>query len=378
MKAGRRYYREPSMEQSRYGTVTVSTDDFLIVPPIVKAGLAKPGAMQFVMAKKAPTVELAYHRDLPNRALNGTGWSAWGDICVAGDGKVYSGIGDHGDNAGSSHAYIYCWNPATRVLRQVVDANTAAGAQAGDPSWSKVHARIVEGKDGKIYFTCTLNNGATAFQTKWTERIPGGQVFQYDPATSKTLVVGTLPGEVTSTTLLDRDIFYANTEGKTGANDVALTAFDLTSRKVIYQSPHDAVKASRNLALARDGTVYFNGKDGLWKYNPVTKTIATTSSAFPEKATMRSSTPETAAGYVYGTTAGPGLFFRYAPAGDKLEMMGPDFGSGDYTTVTVLSPDERFVYYLPGSHGGALDTGVPVVQYNIATKERKVLAFLGA
>jgi hypothetical protein len=73
------------------GTVTVSTDDFLIVPATVKEGLAKPGAMQFVMAKKAPTVELAYHRDLPDRALNGTGWSAWGDICVASDGKVYSG-----------------------------------------------------------------------------------------------------------------------------------------------------------------------------------------------------------------------------------------------------------------------------------------------
>src|SRR5262249_48268214 len=41
-----------------------------------------------------------------------------------------------------------------------------------------------------------------------------------------------------------------------------------------------------------------------------------------------------------------------------------------------LSPDERFVYYLPGAHGGAFRNGTPVGQYDIATGRRKVLAFL--
>jgi hypothetical protein len=44
--------------------------------------------------------------------------------------------------------------------------------------------------------------------------------------------------------------------------------------------------------------------------------------------------------------------------------------------VTELSPDERFLYYLPGSHGQAFKYGTPVVQYEIATGTRKVLAFL--
>jgi hypothetical protein len=136
------------------------------------------------------------------------------------------------------------------------------------------------------------------------------------------------------------------------------------------------VTASRNLALAKSGAVFFNGAGGLWKYDPATRSIAATHSAFPPGVTMRSSTRESATGYIYGTTMHLGLLFRYAPAQDKLEILGPDFLSGDYTTVTVLSPDERFVYYLPGAHGGALTTGTPVVQYNIATGERKVLAFL--
>jgi hypothetical protein len=116
----------------------------------------------------------------------------------------------------------------------------------------------------------------------------------------------------------------------------------------------------------------------LWKYDPDTRSIAATRSVFPDKTTMRSSTRESKAGYIYGTTMRPGQLFRYAPAQDKLELLGPDFLTGDYTTVTVLSPDERFVYYLPGAHGGAMETGTPVVQYNIASGQRKVLAFLGA
>jgi hypothetical protein len=43
----------------------------------------------------------------------------------------------------------------------------------------------------------------------------------------------------------------------------------------------------------------------------------------------------------------------------------------------ALSPDEKYVYYAPGAHGGGHKLGVPVVQYDIAAGKRKVLAFLG-
>src|SRR5687767_948080 len=76
------------------GTATVHSDAFLQVPEAVEKARSEEGAAPFVMAKTAPTVDLAYHGDLPDRALNGTGWSIWGDICVADDGKVYVGIGN--------------------------------------------------------------------------------------------------------------------------------------------------------------------------------------------------------------------------------------------------------------------------------------------
>src|SRR5687767_6511712 len=88
----------PPLKGAVNGTVTVTTPDFLTVPESVKEGLAKPGAAQFVVAKTAPTVDLAYHHPLPDISANGTGWSAWGDIGVARDGRVYVGTGNHGRN----------------------------------------------------------------------------------------------------------------------------------------------------------------------------------------------------------------------------------------------------------------------------------------
>ncbi|MEO6845631.1 MAG: hypothetical protein ABI443_00110 [Chthoniobacterales bacterium] len=503
------------------GTATVTSKDFLKVPPSLEKLRAEGKIAPFTVAKTAPTVEVAYQNNLPNRANNGTGWTSWGDIAVASDGKVYVGIGNHGSNTalpkdGGGYTFLYCWNPATKTLKQVVDINKLLDPKAGDPAWSKMHARILEGKDKKIYFTLTLNDGGLAYKTKWTEHIPGGQLFQYDPETGKTKLVASFPGEVTPTTLMDteRNIFYGNFEGKTQHSDIALTAFDLGKGKVVYQSKHDDVISSRNFALARDGKLYFNGKGGFWKYDPDTKAISflhvqipvavnsggptpagalvptsilnfsafvdklknpqdalskylrqqltpatialldaydtKTSPANPDfyenhvanalltpllkdlntvlenpafyseerftpalltpqiaeikKQTnqngilranrmllvsamsdviatdqsqwMRSSTPETKEGYIYGTTTSGGQLFRFSPSKNEIKILGENFAGGLYTPVTILSPDEKYLYFVPGGHGPGADVDTPLVQYNIATGERKVIAFL--
>lgn len=373
----------PLLRNAERGVATITDRGFLSVPPEVEQMRGQEGAAPFIVAKTPPTVELAYHGELPGPARNNTGWTSWGDILVASDGRVYSGIGNHGNSdlrpqaENGGQALLYRWDPTAKTLQRVADLNAVGDLQEGDPSWTKVHAGILEGRDGKIYFTGTLNDGSRAGQVKWTPRVPGGQLFELDPGTGNVRVAATFPGEVTPTTILDRErgIWYANMEGKTGRDSIALTAVELKSGRVIYQSPHDAVSADRNLALARNGAVFFNGVNGLWRYDPETKSIATTQSAFPQ-GTMRSSTAESWQGYIYGTAMRPGRLFRYAPAQDKLEMLGPEFLTGDYTTVTVLSPDEKYVYYLPGAHGGATKIGTPVVQYEIATGQRKVLAFL--
>jgi len=369
----------PPLKGAVNGTVTLRSELFLKVPKVVQGLRLRPGAAPFVVAKTPPTVELAFHRPLPNMALNGTGWSSWGDICVASDGRVYCGIGDHGDDAGGgAYCYIFRWDPQRKVLERVVDMREVIKARPGLPAWSKVHARICEGPDGGIYFTCTLNDGNRAKEPRfhWTEELPGGQLYRYDPRTGQTEVFANLPPKrCSATALLDRErnIWWCNLEA--GGN--ALWALDLGTRKPLFKAPDGSMGLNRNFALARDGSVYFNGPGGrIWKCDLQRKEIRPTGSTFPNSPGMRCSTRESADGYIYGCAMGTNQLFRYAPAADKLEMLGFNFLTGSYTTVCVLSPDERFLYYLPGAHGQAREWGTPVVQYEIATGQRKVIAFL--
>jgi hypothetical protein len=136
---------------------------------------------------------------------------------------------------------------------------------------------------------------------------------------------------------------------------------------------------NRAFALAADGSVYFNGTGGIWKYDRPTGKLVKTRSAFPAGSQgMRAAAHESKDGCIYGATHSPAQLFRYRPAKDELTLLGPTWGAGEYVTVTELSPDERFLYYLPGAHGRAFRDGTPVVQYEVATGKRKVLAFLAA
>jgi hypothetical protein len=367
------------LKGAKDGTVTLRSDLFLRIPDAVQAASQKEGAAPFLVARTPPTVDFAYHRDLGPDAVSRRLWSSWGDICLAADGRVYVGIGDHGDDAGGdARCFLYCWDPRSKVLQRIVDMNEVVPPQPGQPAWSKVHARIDEGPDGKIYFSCTLNDGNRAGQPayRWTERLPGGQLYHYDPKTGQTSVFANLPPKrCTATSLLDRErqIWWCNLEASTGN---ALWGLDLKTKKPVFQAPDGSMGFNRAFALARDGSVYFNGKDRIWGYDPAKDRITERESSFTGSPGMRSATRQAKDGSLYGTTQGTGQLFRYRPAEDKLGLLGPAWLSGSYVTVCELSPDERFLYYLPGAHGGAFRDGTPVVQYEIATGQRKVLCFL--
>ena len=369
----------PPLEGAKNGTVTLRTDRFLQIPEAVAKGAKEEGAAPFTVAKVAPSVELAYHTNLGSNAISRRLWSSWGDIGLASDGRVYCGIGDHGDDAGGdARCFIYRWDPKTRTLDQIIDMNKVIPQQKGQPAWSKVHAKIDEGPDGKIYFSCTLNDGNRARNANyhWTDRLPGGQLYQYDPKSGQTTVFSNLPGgRCTATSLIDRqrNIWWCNLE--VGGN--ALYGLNLATKKPVYQSPDGAVVFNRNFAMARDGSIYFNGEgSAIVKYDPAKRDLVKTRSNFGKSPGMRSSTHESKDGSIYGTTHSTGQLFRYRPAKDELSLLGPAWMKGDYITVSILSPDERFVYYLPGAHGQATRHGTPVIQYEIATGRRKVLAFL--
>lgn len=367
----------PQLRGAKDGVATLRTEAFLKKPQSLEA--ASEGAAPFVMAKTPPTVELAYHGDLGPDAVNRRLWSSWGDICVAADGSVYSGVGDHHDAVGGdARAFLYRWNPKKSLLEQVADLNRVAPRKPGQPAWSKVHARIDEDAEGNIYVSGTLNDGNRARQEeyKWSEELPGGQIYRYDPSTGKTEIFADLPPKrCTATSILDRQrgVWWCNLEAGEGN---AIWGLDLKTKKAVCQTPDGSVAFNRNFALLADGSILFNGENGLVHLDPETCDTTAKKATFPESPGMRASTRQSRDGFIYGTTYRTNHLFRYEPAEETVKMLGPTWLAGEYTTVTVLSPDERYVYYLPGSHGKAHRYGTPVVQYEIATGTRKVLAFL--
>ena len=376
----------PVLRGAKNGTISLRSDRFLEVPETVVKLQKQEGVAAFTVAKETPTVDLAYHGNLGPNAFSRRLWSTWGDICLASDGKVYVGLGDHAaDAGGDARCFIYVWNPTSKTLEQVVDMNRVIPPQPGQPAWSKVHAKIDEGTDGKIYFCCTLNDGnrADAKNFHWTKALPGGQLYQYDPVKRQTSVFATLPNapRCTATSLYDRqrNVWWCNLE--VGGN--ALWCLDMATRKPIFQAPDGSMGFNRAFALDRAANVYYNGaQNTLWKYDRAKSRLVQTKSNWGKSPGMRSATRESKAGHIYGTTHGnlkePGTrqMFRYTPARDALTLLGPEWLSGDYTTVMELSPDERFLYYLPGAHGQAYRSGTPVIQYDIANNRRKVIAFL--
>ena len=280
----------PQVVGTTDGTITIKTDRFLDVPPEVAAVRDDEGVARFVMAKTPPTVDLAFHGDLGTDPVSRRLWSCWGDIGLARDGRVYVGIGDHGRNAeGDGRCFIHRWDPARKTLTRVVDMNQVVPPRPGQPAWTKVHAKIDEGPDGKIYFACTLNDGKDAGNPEyhWTEQLPGAQLYQYDPQTDRTTVFANLPPKrCTATSLVDsqRGIWWCNLEAG-GGN--ALYGLDLATKKVVYQGADGVVGSNRNFALANDGSLYINGVDGeIMHLDPQAKKIVGTGARIPDSPGM--------------------------------------------------------------------------------------------
>jgi hypothetical protein len=77
------------------------------------------------------------------------------------------------------------------------------------------------------------------------------------------------------------------------------------------------------------------------------------------------------------TAGSGGELFKFYPAEDRIEDLGLCWeGDNRYTASLALSPDEKYLYYIPAAHGKTYLEGAPLVQFNLETQKRKVIAFL--
>ncbi|MFO0966756.1 MAG: hypothetical protein U0793_14380 [Gemmataceae bacterium] len=349
--------------------VTIESPDFLKPPP----GL---DAKSFTLAKTAPKVDVCLFPGLKDRG-KGTLWSSWGDGLIARSGKYYTSVGDHLGIDANCHVYEY--NPSTNVLTRVVDVLQAIMQMLGLFGHGKIHSGLHEADDGKIYFT-TYWGKPKEVDAAFTKGYPGSLLLRFDPKTGKTENLGAIvPKQGLPASFFDssRQLLYFHSVYK---GDIAV--YDIAAAKVKFQGGADSSAAHRTFFKDAKGRVFFSGKAGLNYYDPETNKIVETKITLPaaksakKEATLRAAAPRpTKEGTVYGMTAA-GELFAFDSKTERVKDLGPNWGAGDYTAVMALSPDEKYLYYAPGAHGSGAKSGAPVVQYNIASGERKALAFL--
>ncbi|MEX2215064.1 MAG: hypothetical protein WD768_13095 [Phycisphaeraceae bacterium] len=371
-------------------------DGPLVAKPITGTALLKPPAdiaakagSNFTIAKAAPSLDIVVIDNLPDKGKQ-TLWSTWGDGCVHSNGKYYTSIGDHMGVDSTSHLYEY--DPQTKKLTLIVDVLRDLKIPAGIYGHGKVHSGIHEAADGSIYFS-TYWGKHREVDAHFGKSFEGSVVLRYDPKSKKLEDLGAIvprQGLPASHFDAERGLLYFYAVYKSD-----LCVYDVNKRQRLFLGGGDIIAGSRAMMRDAKGRLYFTGKDDvLHYYDPATNALAATKVGLPESQgakskgdTLRAAISRpTKKGLIYGMTAS-GQVFEFNPgaggaassgpaAAPAVRDLGPNFGTGGYTAAMAISPDDRFLYFVPGAHGSSGSVGSPVVQIEIATGKRKVLAFL--
>ncbi len=328
------------------------------------------------IASTPPTVDFMYY-DGQDYATSL--WSAWGEN-LALPGKCYSAIGDHAGPSGN--AFLYEYDDATKELREVVDLRAVLKVPEGQYTPGKIHSRIDLGSDGWLYFS--THRGSTRV-TIPKFGFKGDWILRYHPEEKKTEIVahGPLPMQTLPASILDPDrlIYYAGTQDGENQKPPAFLAYDIKNRKVLYS---DENGFSRYAIFARStGRLYFHGKSSspggtqgpgqLVRFDPEKPGAPVPIDA---KVGLRAATLESSEGFVY--TIDHDNLWAFNTKTEKAEHLGPTaVGAVDYTTSVDLDHNtNRYLYYVPGAHGRSERDGSPLVQYDLKTRTRKVIAFM--
>jgi hypothetical protein len=346
--------------------VTDTSDDFLKPPTTLKDGVS--------IAKTAPTVEFLFY---PGQTYEGKPWSAWGDS-LAVNGKYYASVGDHLAPAGN--AFVYEYDPEKKSFRRLVDLRKLLNLPDGHYSPGKIHGRLDMGDDGWIYFS--THRGSTRVTTD-QYHYKGDWVGRVQPATGKAEVVvqGPVPNHCIPCSVLDptRLIFYGGTAPGTSEEGGQFFAYDIKNKKVLYAGPDGP---PRYMIFARStGRVYYTaGKEGgpLMRYDPDRGGAPVKLGAHIG---IRAATAETPQGIVYTVSQGgkgtESTIYAFDTKTEKVEEIGSaSVGTQSYVASLDADPSGRYLYYNAGAHGGADADGSAVVQFDVKTRQKKVIAFL--
>lgn len=354
----------------------------------------------FTVAKTPPTIEFTII-PLENRFLPSVPegyfcgvWSSWsqGNYYVPTK-KFYAAVGSHGFYKPS--LYLVEYDTQTKTIKSSPEINTVLGRADSKFGDGKIHGWL------DFYNGCVLH-----FCTYWCQYpepseedfqggYEGGSIISYNVVTGEFENFG-VPFKRSSWPYHRMDtrrglMFGAGMFGE-------FLCYDINQREVRYAGylPEGMRWFVRTMLVDEEtgyvySTNYLKSDSSVHfiKYDPVKNRFYKMNSCIPrntitgEPGQMRAHTKnKTKDGWYIGVVHGEppgtgGQLFKFYPDEDRVEDLGLCWsGEQRYTTSLAMSPDEKYVYFIPAAHGKAYLEGTPLVQYNIKTGEKKVLAFL--
>ncbi|MGZ0163586.1 MAG: hypothetical protein ACKVII_06705 [Planctomycetales bacterium] len=322
------------------------------------------------IAKTAPEVDLLYY---PEQNYPGHPWSVWGDGLTVGT-KYYSAIGDH--LAPQGDAFVVEYDSETSRIRTLASMAKTINLPDGHYMPGKIHSRIDLGSDGWLYYA--THRGSTRVTTD-EYHYKGDWILRTHPESGKTEVVvqGPVSKACIPTSVLDPDrmIFYGGTSaGDRTDKTVTFFAYDIARGKVLHTATGGP---ARYLILARStGRVYYmkdvTGK--LMRYDP---TSGNPPQAIAGTIGLRAATQETPDGMVYTVGKSDGHLWQFNTKTEAItDLCELAVASQTYTTTIDADPSGRYLYYIPGAHGGSQKDGTPIIQFDTRQRTKKVIAFL--
>ncbi|NIP98391.1 MAG: hypothetical protein GWO24_35260 [Akkermansiaceae bacterium] len=325
------------------------------------------------IAKAAPTVDFLY---FDSQRYPGKPWSVWGDGLAVGD-HYYTSIGDH--HAPRGNAFVHAYDSRSKKLRLLTDVQSVIKVPPGKYTPGKIHTRLTLGSDGWLYFA--THRGSTRATTA-ENGFEGSWILRCHPGDGRAEVVARapLPMQCLPTGEMDpeRMIFYGGTaDGDHRVKRVQFLAYDTSRKRVLYRDDHGPHRAMILSGLT--GRVYFHREGGRGVTAPLVRFDPQEPGKpeeIPAVVGLRAATRETRDGKVY-TVDGDRLWQFDTRRETSRELGALIVGNQEYiTSIDLDRKTERYLYFVAGSHGGSYRDGSPLVQYDLKTARRKVIAFL--
>jgi len=326
----------------------------------------------FAVAKEAPALDFAV---FPNQWEGARLWSAWGDSVCGSDGKFYASVGDHASPYGTS--YVYCVDPQSKRVDLIVDYNAVVGMPKGKYAPGKIHAPLCDGGDGWLYMIGY--RGSVGGTTKEAD-YEGDWMLRYHMESGKIENLGTAVPYSSAPSMEPYPplglLYGLGAPGKSMPEPKRkFFAYDYKNRKLVFAGGPECTM-NRAIIVTREGRVYYETDGKLQRYDPKENKVTATQATVPGNGRLRAASTPDKGGVVYCFSS-DGEMFSFDPKTEKVAQLGKAFVTGRlYIASCELSPGGRYLYYVPSAHGGSRVHGTALIQLDVKTKKRKVIAFL--